>query len=323
MLSRERVIAVIEHHKPDRVPYYGWLRANLEEPISEKYGSVAAFEDKYEFDFAHVFGGPVSYWGTDDLQPLREEHGIIEPSMLLDVPLHDVNDEAAYENLRGLIDHHKNQRGRFVYCQTPGIFEKLNAAFGIENHLAWLLMYEDDLKKVYDMHAEWNRQFAMNILDLGVDMVHISDDWGAQNGLLFNPDTWWKLIYPQQKKVTEAVKARGAYLSLHSDGNVKDLVDGIMKLGFDVVHPWQESAGMDLQDFKDNYMDRFSVMGGLDVQNTIGFGRHDHLVSEIHRVIDMFRDGGLLYCTTHFIQAHCTMEELELAFDTVYEAVRK
>ena len=64
MTSRERVIHVINHNKPDRVPIYGWVRANLEEPISKAFGSVEAFEDRYEFDLAHLFGGPHSSTGA-------------------------------------------------------------------------------------------------------------------------------------------------------------------------------------------------------------------------------------------------------------------
>ena len=79
---------------------------------------------------------------------------------------------------------------------------------------------------------------------------------------------------------------------------------------------------MDLQEFKRKYMDAFVVMGGLDVQTTIGFGKLDFLKSEIERVLGMFVDGGLLYCTTHFIQNHCTIEELTFAFDTIYEVAR-
>ncbi|MFW6303823.1 MAG: hypothetical protein ACOC2L_04305, partial [Candidatus Sumerlaeota bacterium] len=67
----------------------------------------------------------------------------------------------------------------------------------------------------------------------------------------------------------------------------------------------------------------FSIMGGLDVQTMIGFGKIDFLKSEIDRVIGTFKDGGLLYCTSHFIQDHCTMDELKIAFDTIYETVRK
>ena len=320
MLPRERVIETIRHGKPDRVPIYGWVRANLTNQINAAFGSVEAFEDKYEFDFAHLFGGPGTYNG-EQLQ--KDFPRGIEPREFLDVPLNDPNDMSRYESLRQDIRHHKERRGRFVYVQTPGIFEALNGVFGIENHLTFLALYAADLGRVYRRQAEWNRAFAMNCIDLGVDMVHVSDDWGAQNGLLFSPAMWWKLMYPHHQTTVAAVKKRGAFVSLHSDGNVASVLDGIIKLGYDVVHPYQESAGMDLYEFKKRYRQQFTVMGGLDVQTTIGFGKPDFLRSEIRRVLSLFADGGLLFCTSHFVQDHCTIEELTLAFDTVYEQVRR
>jgi len=323
MLSRERVIAVIEHRKPDRIPIYGWVKSNLTDQIAEAFGSVTAFEDKYEFDFAHIFGGPGAYPG-ERLAELREAlGGPITPKALLDVPLNDPNDMEAYQGIADEIRHHKEERGRFVYVQTPGIFECLNGAFGIENHLAYLVMYEDDLHEVYRRQSEWNRAFANNCIDLGIDMVHVSDDWGTQVGLMFSPQTWWKMIHPYHKPTCDAVKSRGAYLSVHCDGDFSAVVDGVIDLGYDVVHPWQESAGMPLRDYKDKYFGDFVVMGGLCVQTTIGFGKLDFLRSEIERVMGMFREGGLLYCTTHFVQNHCSIEELTFAFDTVYEAARR
>lgn len=59
------------------------------------------------------------------------------------------------------------------------------------------------------------------------------------------------------------------------------------------------------------------------MQTTIGFGDLDRLRAEIERVMTLFADGGLLYCTTHFVQDHCTMEELVFAFDTIYEVSRR
>jgi uroporphyrinogen decarboxylase len=323
MLPRERVTEVIEHRRPDRIPIYGWVRANMQAKIDAAFGSVEAFEDRYEFDFAHLFGGPGTYPG-DQLEALRAQcGGAIEPGPLLDIPLNDPDDTAAYADIASAIRHHKEERGRFVYVQTPGIFECLNGPFGIENHLAYLLLFEDELHQVYRRQCEWNQRFAHNCLDLGVDMVHVSDDWGQQHGLLFRPETWERLIRPYHEPTCRAVKDRGAYLSLHSDGNNWDVADGIVELGFDVVHPWQESAGMDPLRYKREYADKFVLMGGLDVQTTIGFGKHDFLCSEIERIMRMFADGGLLFCTSHFVQDHCTIEELTLAFDTVYELSRK
>jgi uroporphyrinogen decarboxylase len=322
MTSRDRVIAVIEHRRPDRMPIYGWLKANLGETISREFGSVEAFEDRYEFDFAHLFGGATPY-PKAPLEALREAcGGMIEPADLLELELSDPDTEADYDGLRQALDHHKTQRSRFVYVQTPGIFECLNGPFGIENHLMYLALYPSELHRVYRRQAEWNRRFAMNCLDLGVDMIHVSDDWGGQHALMFAPETWRRLILPHHKITADAVKDRGAFLSLHSDGNVSAVMDGILSLGYDVLHPWQESAGMSLERFRQDYRDRLTVMGGLDVQTAIGFGDLDRVRREIERVMRMFSEGGLLFCTSHYVQAHCSMEELKFAFDAAYELSR-
>lgn len=315
MLSRDRVIRTIRHQPTDRMPIYGWLRANMTEQISAAFGSVDAFEDRYEFDYAHLFGGP-SPFAWEALTP------DMEPQDFLDLPLDDPNDSAAYAGVREEISKYQGQKGRFVYVQTPGIFEPINGVFGIENHLAFLLLYEDELRQVYQRQVDWTLSFINNCLDLGVDMIHISDDWGGQQGLMFSPDVWWRMIFPYQQQLCDAVKRRGAFLSLHSDGNINSVLDGIVRLGFDVVHPYQESAGMDLSVFQREYQQHFTVMGGLDIQSTLGFGDLDRLRDEITRVIDMFADGGLLFCTTHFVQDHCTIDELTFAYDLIYERVR-
>jgi len=323
MTSRERVVAVIEGRKPDRIPVYAWVRANLEAPISAAFGSVEDFEDRYEFDFAHLFGGPACYL-DEDLDALRQANdSVIEPSHLLGIAMGDPNDQGAYDTIRAEVEHHKTKRGRFVYVQTPGIFECLNGPFGIENHLMYLALYESDLHEVYRRQAEWNRQFAMNCLDLGVDMIHVSDDWGAQKGLMFSPDTWRALMFPYHKIICEAVRRRNGYLSLHSDGNVTQVLDGIVELGYNVLHPYQVSAGMDYALYFKEYQRQFTIMGGLDVQTTIGFGNLDRLKTEIEQVMHMFRERGLLFCTSHFVQDHCTIEELTFACDLVHDLVRR
>jgi len=147
--------------------------------------------------------------------------------------------------------------GRDLFLMTS-----LVGPYGIENHLMYLAIYESDLHVVYKRQAEWNRQFAMNCLDLGVDMIHVSDDWGGQTGLMFSPATWRNLIYPYHKITCDAVRQRKGYLSLHSDGNVTQVLDGIVDLGYHVLHPYQVSAGMDYALYFERYKNRFTIMGG-------------------------------------------------------------
>ena len=103
---------------------------------------------------------------------------------------------------------------------------------------------------------------------------------------------------------------------------ISQVLDGIVELGYMVLHPYQVSAGMDYGLYLDRYQDRFTVMGGLDVQTTIGFGDYDRLKADIEHVVRTFSERGLLFCTSHFVQDHCSIEELTFAYDLIYDLVR-
>lgn len=322
MNSTERVRNTILGKPTDRQPIYGWLEANLSEQLTEAYGSVAAFEDKYEFDMAHIFGGPGAF-REDVLQQLREENEELTPDLLLEADIFTSPDQPEeYENLKEALAFHK-RRERFVYVQTLGFFEQFNGVFGIENQLLYLALYPDEIGELYRRQAEWTVKFAGHCIDLGVDMVHISEDWGSQKDMLFNPTFWWKHIYPNMKRVVDTVHSRGVFASLHSDGAVMRVADGIRELGLDVVHPWQENAGMSYDTYLEKYADSFAILGGICVQTALGLLPRDELEEEIRRVFGKLRGKRWICCTTHFVQDHCSIEELAFAYDLIYKLARE
>ncbi|MCL2664896.1 MAG: uroporphyrinogen decarboxylase family protein [Defluviitaleaceae bacterium] len=325
MTSRERVTEVIKGNKPDRLPLYAWLGNEEFAPkVIAEFGSVAAAEDRYEFDITGAGPGIVAF-RFDLLHDFRmtKPDKKITPKEALDVPLSDPDDAEAYEKMAKHIKRVAETNGRFTYSGTWGFFEGYNVVFGMEDHLMHMIEYPDEMHELHRRLAEWNIRFAENCLDAGVDMVHFSDDWGAQRGLLFSPKLWYEMIYPYYEKICAAVKKRGGYISLHSDGNISQVLDGLAALGFDVIHPFQESAGMDFEVYFKKYKNKFTVMGGLDVQQTIGFGDYNRLKSEIERVLTRFEDGGLIFMSSHAVQPHCTIEEFKFAFDFIYEFLRR
>jgi len=144
MTGAERVRNTILGKPTDRQPIYGWVYANLTDQITEKWGSVAAFEDHYKFDMAHIFGGQKTF-REDVLEQLRAENEELTPDLLLDVDFFQQPDvPEAYRNVAEAVGFHK-ERGRFCYMQSPGFFEKFNNVFGIENQLMYLALYPDYL----------------------------------------------------------------------------------------------------------------------------------------------------------------------------------
>lgn len=317
----ELVAATIRGDNPGRTPVYGWVAINLQEEICKAFGSVENFEDHYAFDMAHIFGGPTPFQHTT-IQELRQNGTEITPEVLLEIPLMPVDRMEDYNGAIAALEHHRNQRQRFCYVQTPGIFECLNDAFGIENHLCYLALYPDELKEVYRRQAAWNAKYAEHMMDLGVDMVHVSDDWGSQRSLLFSLDMWKDLMYPYHKTICEAVKAKDTFLSLHSDGCIVPALDGIVELGYDVVHPWQESAEMSYDLYLQKYSQKLAILGGLCVQSTLGFGDYARLEGEIRRVFSLLKGKRWMFCTTHFVQKHCSIDELVFAYDLAVKLAR-
>ncbi|MGN1347177.1 MAG: uroporphyrinogen decarboxylase family protein [Eubacteriales bacterium] len=322
MNSTERVTNTILGKTVDRTPIYGWVSANLSNEISAAYGSVAAFEDRYEYDMAHLFAGPGAF-RKDLVEQIRRENGELTPDLLVDEEIFRSPDNLdEYRNVSDALAFHK-KRERFCYIQTPGFFEQFNDLFGIENQLLYLAMYPDELAELYRRQADWTIRFAGHCIDLGVDMIHISDDWGAQKDLLFSPKTWYELIYPQMKRVVDYVHSRGCFCSLHSDGCVKKVADGIAELGLDVVHPWQESAGMSYDLYLDRYADQFAILGGICVQSAIGLLPRDELEAEIRRVFHRLKGKRWICCTTHYVQSHCSIADLTFAYDLIYRLARE
>ena len=317
MTGKERVIKTLLRQKTDRMPVYGWINnKGFNEKVKAKYGNDEAFFEKYDFDMYHLFPGVRAVKQTK-----KECSSIFYDDQLPGLEFSNP-DDMPYDKIKKSIYFHSSQKGRFIYAQTPGCFEFFNGVWGIENHLAYMLLHTDKIQEYYQKLADWTIQYAHNLIDCNVDMIHVSDDWASQNNLLFSNELWRRLVYPYHKKVAEAVKGRGAFLSLHSDGNVSSALGGICEIGFDAVHPYQESAGMSYELYFKKYKNHFIIHGGLDVQTTIGFGNYKKLEDEIRRVYNMFKDSGLLFCTTHMIQPHCTIEEAEFAYDLIYELVR-
>lgn len=321
MNSRELTAKVIRGENTSRTPVYGWVSANMDKEITAEFGSVKNFEDHYKYDLAHIFGGPRPY-KKGQFKDLIDSGEEITPDMVLDIKMQPADDAAALANVQKRLDFYQTDRGRFCYMQTPGIFEFHNAVFGMENHMIQMILEPEQMKEVYKRQAEWNKNYAAAIIELGIDMIHISDDWGAQNDLMFSKEMWLEMIMPYTKITADYVKSTNTFLSLHSDGNINRVLPEIRDLGFDVLHPWQETAGMSYDTFINKYSNDFGIMGGLCVQSTLGFGDIDNVKSEIERVFKTLKGKRWIFCTTHFVQDHCSMEELVFAYDLAVKLAR-
>jgi len=333
MLSRERVFHALNHKEADRVPLYIWIFGNpIQEPITKKYGGINEFFDHYGIDMVQSFPGKgiLSERPASEDMPDASATGkadrkncygnVLTIDQALDAVLTDPTDEAIYAPIRRDVEYHKGEKGRAVFVQTPGVFETSTGFLGLQGALEYLLTEPEKMHELFRKIATWGVSYVDACVDLGVDTIHISDDWGRNHAMMFSPKLWWEHVYPNERVHAQHARRRGAYLSLHCDGYFWDVIEGVVEMGVQCTHPIQQSAGMDMVRYKREYGDRLTIYGGLDVRTTLGTGDLALIRQEVaDRMRQLKPGGGYIFCTSHMVQPNTALEEVEAAYEVANE----
>lgn len=312
MTSKERVLKAIRHEEADRVPLNIWLyRQDYSDLVAEKYGSVDAFYDQFGIDMFTVFAPAVSF--VDGKRP----RGLDEA---LEVDFVDPCQDSMYDGVRAMVEFYGNKKERAVFCQIGAIFETSNGLVGMENNLANMALEPEKTSDLFKKVSEWYQAQAQMVIDCGIDVLHLSDDWGENNRMIFSPKAWWELILPNDKPIVDVGKRNNIPVSLHSCGYMMDVLDGCVELGLDVLNPIQTSAGMDPYKIKKDWGDKLCQYGGLDVRHVLPEYSLPDLEAEVKALMDgLKKDGGFIFCSAHTVNPDCPLESVEKAYEWALE----
>jgi uroporphyrinogen decarboxylase len=201
-----------------------------------------------------------------------------------------------------------------IYCQLRGL----------EQGLLDLIVNPDLVDAALDrieaiQTAMMTRWFDLGARDL-VDLAFLSDDVGAQHGLLISPDMWRRHLEPRMKRWCDLVHAYGLKALYHSDGSVADLIGPLIDCGIDVLNPIQHVCpGMDPAGLKEAHGDRLIFHGGVDNQRVLPFGTPDDVRAEVRMLCDTLGAGGegFICCSCHNIQAGTPVENVLAMVETM------
>lgn len=321
MTSLERVKTVLAHGIPDRIPlnfFAGW-NPDVREKVEANYGSVEAFSEMLHID---IYTGVVPNFPWT--KPAKKT---IDIDNLLEIPLIDpLSDEIVttsadpelFLTVEEAVERYKGKKA--VFAHVWGVFELVQFHMGMEEVLVQLALEKEKMSKLFLRMAKWSAKTVEKAIKAGVDVIELSDDWGQNNVLLFNPKDWWNMIYPAEKLIVQAAKSRGIPVLLHSDGDITQVLDGVVKMGVDALHPVQESAGMDLKMIKGTYAGKLSVMGGLDTAMALPFKNEQEIQEEVERILEILKPGGgYIFSGSHMIQGDTPISVVQAAYNKAYE----
>lgn len=319
MNGKERVLATLNRQPTDRTPLDCWLyQKQFVEILEAEYGSRETFMDEFNLDICvgtvpwpNQLGRKidVTELAGVDLGDGRDPKWITHD---------DWNPDFAGMHVVKAVEKHGPKRA--IVAHFWGILEGTSSFLGIEDCWANLGLEPDLMMAWFDRYADWLCDVADSCIDAGADIIQMSDDWGSNQNMLFSPRMWRRMIRPYAGRVVRHVKSRGVPVNLHSDGYIMNIMDDLVEMGCDMLHPVQESAGMNPREIKEKYGDQFVVYGSLDVIDGLYKLDGEELDRYITEKFEIYAPGGgYIFNTGHFVQPDTPVKRLIRAYTLANE----
>ena len=217
------------------------------------------------------------------------------------------------------------ESGRALQVGYTAIFYYHNMLRGLEQSLMDPLLEPEFthylIRRITDFFLEYHRRCFEAAGDL-VDITQVTDDWGAQKGLLTSPRVFETFYRAPTQQAIDLAKSCGIIVFHHDDGDMRPLLPTLVEMGIDVLNPLQWRCGdWDLAALKAEFGGSVCFHGGVDNQRTLPFGAPEDVRAEVERLVETLAGDrtGFILAPCHAIQSNTPVENV-LA---MYEAVRR
>lgn len=230
----------------------------------------------------------------------------------------DPHRPALYLEAERVVKEYKDEYW-IVGVTVTTIFETAWALRGYEQTLIDFALNPDYIERLFDIPFHYHLTAAKKLVDLGVDMIWVGDDIGAQNMMLISPETWRKHLKPRMATYFSTLKTINPDLKIayHSDGNILPIIPDLIEIGLDVLNPIQPRS-MDPAEVKKKFGDRLCFWGSVDEQYTLPYGSPAEVEAEIiTRLKTLGRKGGLIIGPTHHVQLDTPLENFWAMVNTI------
>ena len=309
MNSRERVLKTIRHEPVDQVPMNLWnFRDDVQAMAIEKYGSLDAFHETLGIDLFMAITPPPSIHNPDFL----EQKMTLDADEITLTDLLDPDREENYAEVVSLLDQHRGNKA--VAAHIWGVVEGMYSFIGVEETLALMAGEPERAEELFGWMADFSRRTAENLCSMGIDILHISGDVGANGSMLFSPMMWREQVRDFDAAILQPGLDAQIPLSLHSCGYYMPIFEDFIEMGIELFHPIQESAGMSLAEVKGKYGKQIAINGGLDVRELPRMNVEQVEAYVTEKMVLCKPGGGFIFNTGHTIQPDTNLEVLEAAY---------
>lgn len=324
--------------------YFGLLRAlNLEgEGRTFRAGNVRYYDatllDALDVDFRRVWMRKASSWPPPPAEDgsMLDEWGArlrlvggnwtavgapLADATIGEIARHTWPDPSDPARVAGLAEEARRLREsgtHAISARSPllGMFEAAQRVRGMQQFLMDMVLDKKFaialISRLTEIHmAFWD--VYLDVVGPYVDMVEMSDDYGAQAAPLISPGLFDEILAPSRRELHDFIRSKAPHVKifLHTDGSVIRLIPALIEIGVDVLNPIEpDAAGNDALTLKQTFGSELVFHGHLDVKTAMR-GSLEDVRAEVRRIVDVMADGGgFIMAPTNHLQPDIPVENI-------------
>jgi len=203
---------------------------------------------------------------------------------------------------------------------SHGPFQTACDLRGTENFLMDMVLNPDFAQELLERIGDFMVGLFHQAMKAGgqyFEMIELpGDDYASNVSTLISPRMFRKFIKPILNRFVETIRS---YRPFHSDGLITSLLDDLIEIGIDVIHPLEPLPGVDFVEIKKRFGARVVFLGAIDVRQALS-GSQEEVINEVRtRIQQLAPGGGYILAPSNHIQADVPPENIE----TLYNAARQ
>jgi uroporphyrinogen decarboxylase len=197
---------------------------------------------------------------------------------------------------------------RYMLFVVYGPWEATWRHRGMESLLLDVGLQPDWVREMAETYARLVVAILKRCLALGMcpDGVFLIEDLGAKKGPFISPASWRAVLGSPFASIGRFAQEQGINFWMHTDGDVRPLLDPLVDCGVQVLNPLEAKAGMDALELRRRFGRRLAFYGNIDA--TKMYGPKPALEAELRRKVPLARGGGYIFHSDHSVPPQVTYE---------------
>lgn len=201
------------------------------------------------------------------------------------------------------------------YLRHGHTFLQLCDLRGYENLLCDMFDEEPLLDVLIEQLTDFNLVLVNRFIKNGCSTMRYPEDLGMQVGPMLSPEMFQRYIKPAYKKLMKPARDAGIPIHMHSDGDIRTLVDDIIGSGVEIINLQDLVNGIDW--IAEKFKGKVCVELDIDRQKITPYGTPAQIDALIREEVSKIAtpEGGL--CMIHDLYPGVPLENVKALMDAM------